>query len=160
MRTRGIAMNRRSLSTAITLIFLGLVMAAGSRAAEEGVGYPEDVESLVSGPLPVGNYVSRTNALSVAEPLHDFIPEGANVEAFLVQATEAGTVKSRNPILERPVWLIRYSGFTMDGSAPMRADGTPAETTPYTLAYVYLDAVTGEWLGTRLEGKSEPVAAD
>ena len=112
---------------------------------------PPDIDALVSGTLPAGNYVSASEAMSVAEREHEFIPASAKVEAFLVQATEPDTARAANPIVDRPVWIIRYSEFAMDGPAPLREDGSPAETKPYELAYVYIDAATGGWLGTKLE---------
>ncbi len=44
-------------------------------------------------------------------------------------------------------WPIRWEGLSLDiFSGPYLPDRTPRELPKATLAYIYVDAVTGEWL--------------
>jgi hypothetical protein len=52
---------------------------------------------------------------------------------------------------ERDAWVFVVRGLEINGSAPMLPDGTPASTAPLTTAYVFVDAITGEWITTRFE---------
>ena len=52
---------------------------------------------------------------------------------------------------ERDAWVFVVRGLEIYGSAPMLPDGTSASNAPLTTAYVFVDAVTGEWITTRFE---------
>lgn len=148
-------MFRRHVGLLLGTAALVLAFAAVSYAANDGAvrlaNVPADIVLLADGELPPGTYVPEATALDVARREHAFIPNSAAIAAYLLQATEPGTINSRDPIFKRPVWVVRYSGFSLRGPLPDVEDGKPIEPRPYDTAYVFVDALTGVWLGTRLE---------
>lgn len=66
---------------------------------------------------------------------------GVEIEAYLVRLTDPSS-----GIADRAVWLIRYSGLSLPVFGPPLPDGADPGTMGY--AYVYIDAITGEFLLT------------
>jgi hypothetical protein len=104
---------------------------------------------IVTSPISPEGEITRDRALDVIRTQYGAMFDGGRLEASLVAVTDPSTLESDDPIRDRPVWLLKYSGLNLPASAPMRADGTPAEAHALQVAYVYVDAMTGEWLFTR-----------
>ncbi|MBM3694984.1 MAG: PepSY domain-containing protein, partial [Actinobacteria bacterium] len=84
--------------------------------------------------------ISRDEAVEIANAQVPSSTAG-DVTAYLVRLTDPST-----HITDRPVWLIRYSGLSLPVFGPPLPDGADPGT--MSIAYVYVDAVTGECLLT------------
>lgn len=82
--------------------------------------------------------VDRDRALQRAR--EDWNPPDPDVrlDPFLFVVTAADRERSSDPIHNRAVWIVRYTGFSM----------TSPGGVPISRAYSYFDANTGEYLGT------------
>jgi ferredoxin-NADP reductase len=107
----------------------------------EDVSRLDDVVIHHAAPTPT---ISRAQALAAAASEYDPAKLGAGVEAYLERITVEGSLKSANPVRERSVWIIRYSGLSQHVRGPGDADAAITLTT----AYVFIDAETGELLFT------------
>jgi hypothetical protein len=108
------------------------------------------IEVTASATLP---YVSKDQAIEVAaRDALGMIPSDAKVDAVVGLVTDNGTLKAGDQVNRRLIWLLRYSGFSITLSGPPTRDGTPSDGGTVSRAYVYIDATTGTWLLTRLEG--------
>lgn len=114
---------------------------------------PADIEALgltIAAASTQGK-VSATEALGTAEANHPADFAVGDVSAFLMKVTDPETL-GPVAVRDRPVWLIRLTGLRVPVGGPVRADGTAADGGYVTSAYIYVDAITGEWLLTRYEG--------
>ncbi|MEP6468197.1 MAG: hypothetical protein ABJC24_00340 [Chloroflexota bacterium] len=67
--------------------------------------------------------------------------EATSIEAYLGEVTDDSM-----ELVKQPMWVFVASGITFEGSRPIREDGTPVSREPYTVAYIYVYAITGEVL--------------
>jgi hypothetical protein len=88
-------------------------------------------------------------AISAANALYDAKALGASeVQAFLETVTVGGTLASDEPIKDRGVWIVRLSGMAVEQGGPPTEAGKPVAGHILTTAFVFLDAVTGEFIMT------------
>jgi len=129
-------------------VALALVIRYGlpdSPGASPGV-LPPDIAALGTSvvPLEPNGTISRDQALAVAKqeigPQFDM----GQAESYLVTITDASTAG----LSDRAIWLIKVSGLSVDVPRPDVASGSPRQA---TVAYVYIDAFTGEWLTTAMQ---------
>ena len=95
--------------------------------------------------------ISRDAALEVVSREFGDMFDVSQADAYLVTVTDPATMRGATPIDTRALWLIRFTNLAIPAPAPITADGSSALARPYATGYVYVDAVTGEWLLTRLE---------
>lgn len=146
---------RLGTTLGLLAILLAAAGALGSRdlpVAAANEDYPPDVTSLLKvAPAPTSGYISRATAMEVAARESVWLGEG-RVDAYLVFLTDPDTLRSDEPIRDRAVWLVRYSGLTIGVAGPPGPDGAAGPSFILKYAYVYVDATTGDWIGTRAEG--------
>ncbi len=100
-------------------------------------------------PLGPEGMISRDEALDIARHSDPPIFQG-HVTAYLIELTDPHLFDG---LKDRPIWLIKASGLSLDVfSAPMLPDGTAVDVGLAHLAYVYIDAITSEWLTSGYEG--------
>lgn len=143
------------LALAAAALLLGILAArfwpvtsiAGSDPQPPDVlALPPDVLALGTEVTSLGpeGMILRDQALDVARREYPNVFEQGHIEAYLVALTDPYQLGG---LQDRPIWLIKASGLSLDVfSAPMGPDGTPSDVGKATLAYIYVDAVTGEWL--------------
>lgn len=147
----------RRRPTILVPVFLGATLGALS-AASIVLGQEPDLASALarSGvtvrPLTTDIAVTRYTALAVAETVQEDAFKAGNRDATLVSASDPMTMRGDEPIADRPVWIVRYTGLAIPVGGPIREDGRAADGGVFITAYIYIDAITGEWLLTRLEG--------
>lgn len=108
---------------------VGVAVLPDADAAELGI----QVQAMSSwaSAIPESRALATANAQWVEPP--------GKVDAFLQLVTDPNSLRADSPILNRPVWIVRYSGISIV---------SPAGRTIRT-AYAFVDAITGEDLGTR-----------
>jgi len=98
--------------------------------------------------------VKESEALAVAEREEPGLAEAAReTSAHLLRVTDAGSpVGVEEPIVDRPLWIVRYAGIGYRRADPSMAPGVDALPSVRVLdhAYVYIDALTGMYLSTTL----------
>lgn len=88
-------------------------------------------------------------ALAAAAAEYDPKALGANeTRAFLETISVRGTFGGDVPIVMRAVWIVRMTGMAIEQGGPVKEDGTPAEGHTLHTAYVFIDALTGQFLMT------------
>jgi hypothetical protein len=130
---------------ALTLLGLAALVVTGALAIRAisiptgGTSSPtllDPPDGTVVVPADSAGAISREAAIAAAGPIVD--TPGARVEAYLVRMTDP-----RLPdMTDRRIWLIEIRGI----SVPAYGPPIPHTPTLYTTAWVYVDAVTGEWL--------------
>jgi hypothetical protein len=119
---------------------------SGSRAPQPTpVSLPEDavaagLSAVQLSPDEAAVAISPDEAVEIANAQVPSSTAG-EVTTYLVRLTDPST-----HISDRPVWLIRYSGLSLPVSGPPLPDGADPGT--MSIAYVYIDAITGEYLLT------------
>lgn len=68
-----------------------------------------------------------------------WVTEPGTVDTFLQSVTEPGSERTVYPMLDRTVWIVRYSGLSIT---------SPGGRAMHT-AYTFIDAQSGEEMGTR-----------
>lgn len=135
------------IGAAISLLVLWLAQ----RAAPAGnAPLRGDIGVLIespSGAIPV----TRDKAIDVASEAAGDLVQSSVPDAFLVTLTDPTVVGADESLRGRSVWVVRYLGLAIPGDGPIREDGTGADGGEFHRMYVYVDAVSGEWLFSRLE---------
>ncbi len=114
----------------------------------ETAALPADVVALDLHPDPASpiGAISAEAAIAAADAYAE-LPPTALAEAYLMTATDDGTLRSDQPIKQRRIWLVRYTGFALEGAIPEPAPGeSPGPLVLLRHGYVYVDAVSGEVL--------------
>jgi hypothetical protein len=107
---------------------------------------PPDVLALGTEVTLIGpeGMISRDEALDIARGSDPAVFVQGQIDAYLIELTGPDVYEG---VKDRPIWLIKASGLSLDVfHPPMRPDGTRADVGPAHLAYIYIDALTGEWL--------------
>jgi hypothetical protein len=115
---------------------------------------PADLEALGLGIPDTSSEgkISMDDAVAVALREHGQQFAGGKIDAYLVRLTDPATAGGDLEITDRDVWIVRFSGLDIQVSGPDTPDRIPVDGGTIEYAYVYVDAVTGEWLLTRAEG--------
>ncbi|MBM3694831.1 MAG: hypothetical protein FJW79_02700 [Actinobacteria bacterium] len=85
--------------------------------------------------------ISLERALEIAGREAGFGSSYPAPEAYLVRITHPGAL-----MVDRPVWLVVWMDISEPGPRPYPA----ADPGPFTIGWVYIDALTGEYLSTTL----------
>jgi hypothetical protein len=122
-----------------------LVGNAGATLAAEEQRLPQD-DAAILVELEVGETpaprLTKEDALAKAMELYGEDAMGASkVDAHLVSATPE--IALRTP---GPTWIVHMSGMGMVMTGPAEEEDTPVATAVVDNLYVYIDAVTGEFL--------------
>jgi hypothetical protein len=151
---RGVRVIAAALAAAALALLAGCALppqgasqpGIGSRAPEPTpVSLPEDAVSaglsaVQLSPDEADVAISRDEAVEIANAQVPSSTAG-EVTTYLARLTDPST-----HISDRPVWLIRYSGLSLPVFGPPLPEGADPGT--MSIAYVYIDAMTGEWLLT------------
>jgi hypothetical protein len=116
----------------------------GPQGAQELRADLEGLGMVISDTSPEGK-IGRDEAVAVALREQQFA--GGDLDAYLVRLTDPTTA-----ITDRDVWIVRFSGLNIEVPVPDTPSRIPVDGGTITTAYVYVDAVTGEWLLTWAEG--------
>ncbi len=101
-------------------------------------------------PLAPEGMISREQALDVARREDPEVFEEGQIAAYLIELTDPHLFDG---LKDRPIWLIKATGLSLDVfSLPYLPDRTPGEVPKAHLAYIYVDAITGEWLTSGYSG--------
>jgi hypothetical protein len=136
-------------------LLIGAAVIAGAFAIRSGVmseagetpqTLPPDIVALGTSvtPLDPQGTISREQALMIAKDQMGPQFEDATTEPFLVSVADP-TIPALN---DRGVWLVKVSDISIPVSGGVRP-GMPLDRRA-TLAYVYIDAFTGEWITTAM----------
>jgi len=147
--------NRSSAGPSLVVLGLGVLVVAGALLVRFGTTapgatpttkLPADIVALGSSvePLAPEGAVSSAEALKIAQDRIGPQFESAKVESFLVTITDPDTPD----LTDRGVWIVKVSNIAIPVS------GGPDPSHPLdrraTLAYIYVDAITGEWITTAM----------
>lgn len=151
-------MHDRRVTVLLTLVVVagaaGCAAPAVDSASSTAVSMPADVAAAGFNATPIAaeGVISVEEAIATASREYGQRYGEGSIDAYLVNLTDPGTLRSDTPIRDRLVWLIRYGDLSIPYTGPMTADGTPAEGGTITHAYLVIDAVTGDWLYTTETG--------
>lgn len=96
---------------------------------------------------PPTTALPHDEALKMATEYYDPEALGANqVALYLATISAPGTDLSPSPIRERGVWILALDGMSQVQPGPIGEDGTPGSDHVLQRAYVFIDALTGEFL--------------
>jgi hypothetical protein len=127
---------------------------SATASTTSGISSDEAVRAgFVLAPEDPQGYVPADAAVRVAAQIYDF-GEGTRIEPFLYRLTAAGhTGDVDDPVIDRPVWIVRFSGPSVRSFQEIPAPppgqepiGPPGEL---TLLYVVIDARSGADLFAR-----------
>lgn len=121
---------------------------AGTDHGSDPLPLPPDVLALGDEvrALAPGGTIPLNQAIDVARREFGFIEEG-QIDGYLVTLTDRDQLGGLGAE-RRAIWIIRASGAWDIFSVPGGPDNAAADPGPAlaTLGYIYVDAVTGEWL--------------
>jgi hypothetical protein len=114
---------------------------------------PSDVQGRFTAELvtPGSIATSRDAALATAAAAEPYLSRIAIAQAFPTVLTDPTTLRGKQPILNRYLWLVRYTGFAIGVVPPNVANGDAPSADYLRVAYVLIDGDTGEWISTRLD---------
>lgn len=134
-----------ALIVAVLIVIVRFTPAVRAGAAD---GLPEDTArlGLVFAKSTDAPATSPGYALArAAEVIGRSDAESTAVEAYYVIATDpASTGLGGNAIIDRPMWLVRYSSLEIHFPGPVNEDGTVHPGHIARFAYVLIDAKTGD----------------
>jgi hypothetical protein len=136
----------------VALGIVGLALIAGVLLIRQtphapGVGsdpLPPDIVALgvVVTPATPDGKISAEQAIGVAEKEFADIAN-ANVESYLVELTDPTQLGG---LKDRAIWIIKASGVSLPVYGTFLGARPSDEATAGTVLYIYVDALTGEWL--------------
>lgn len=148
---------RGAIILIFALVALSVLVLARANAASGPIGGfehrlpSEDVQRLsdvLLGSPPTAVAITEAGALQAAAEHYDAEKLGASsVDAFLETITVLGTMRGPEPLQGRPAWIIRLAGMSQQHGGPFTADG-PATVHVLTVAYVFIDAESGDFMFT------------
>lgn len=95
-------------------------------------------------PADPAEAITEQEAIDAAEGHYSYGQDPTvDRDAFLGRVTDPRTEDTDEPIFDRPIWIIRYSGIEQEHGGPMQANGTPSAGRTFHVAYVFIDAETG-----------------
>jgi len=151
MRTSTIAV---ALGLAVLLVgALQTISASGPETIDASAYRMPDADkqrlSTVVFGVPPTEAVSPAKAMAVVGEQYHLAALGAEADAYLETVTLTLTLRGDRPVLDRPFWIVRLSGFEFERPAPIGADGNRVAPSHYLhVGYVFVDARTGEFLMT------------
>jgi hypothetical protein len=144
----------------LTIILVGCAQVPASdasAAAQLTDELPADEAQRIgiSGPLAplTAAVVTPDEALAIARrEASGFADAATETTAHLYQATISSMPEGvEKPVDDRLVWIVRYAGIHYQRSDASQPPGAPPPSVRILdHAYVYVDAVTGEYLATAL----------
>jgi hypothetical protein len=145
MHTKRDAISAGVLLAAAGVIVAVLLFLRPSPGAHLGETPPDiNLHGVAATPISTSGKVTHEAALATIERQYGSMFRSAQLDAYLVNASDPATT-----IQSADVWLIVARGLSIDAYGPAVPDGTPVKAGQYTAAYIYLDAVSGEWITTR-----------
>ena len=153
MRTKAVTTRRRSETISFVFILALLLAVLGALTIRGSAAVGADPLPTIPGVDTTPIFVSGERRISEQEAWLSV--ENSYGPTYLKGDSRASAlvhvVDRYSALGERDAWVFVVRGLEINGSAPMLPDGTPASTAPLTTAYVFVDAVTGEWISTRFE---------
>lgn len=92
--------------------------------------------------------IPAEQAIEAAAAQYQLADLKAEVDTFLYSVTDPASVGTADPMVERPVWIVRITGISLPAPAPLSADGEDTKPINVTRGYIFVDAKSGEWIGT------------
>ncbi len=102
------------------------------------------------GPADPAGTIAEEVALAAGESINDFSNASGPPTAFLATVVDAGGGGQGSALAGRRVWVIRYSGVDLEIPGPSVPAPATARSHTARYAYVFLDAVSGQFLLTTL----------
>ena len=141
-------------ASALALVLTALAIAMMATTALGSDSSPKlplaDVQRLpdVQFAPPSKTGISRSEALDAVARVYNIKELGptAIADAYLERATVLGSLRGPSPIRDREVWIVRLSGFATEEHGPVTQEGKSSAVYYLRVAYVFLDAATGEHL--------------
>lgn len=95
----------------------------------------------------VADTISEADALASARAQYDWSQMGddARASASLHVATDLGTERAADPIVDRLVWIVHLQGVEQSVTGPAGMEGVDRVLRH---AYIFIDARSGEFLST------------
>ena len=91
--------------------------------------------------------LAAATASRIASSYYDPVALGAtSYGVFLETISVPATSRSDTPIADRGVWILRLAGMSQEQPGPITADGVAAPSHFLHVAYVFIDAKSGELL--------------
>jgi hypothetical protein len=135
------------------LVLVGISQwSSGTEPRMTQTEVPPDIERLGLDPYGTSaeGKIGRDEAVALALREHGPLYEGNRVDAYLGILTDPSTMSGALDGLA--VWIVRISGLSLEVYGPATPNGPPVYGGTIIHAYIYLDAVTGEWVLTTQEG--------
>lgn len=129
------------LSVGLLLVLATLIVRqypSGAGTNDTDLG-PEDLGRLgisVEAIDDSDGLLSADDVLAIARDIYDPPGSSADVDAFLYAVTDASTARSDRPLRGDAVWIVRYSGLSVQSPSGVELH----------FAYYYFDATSGEFL--------------
>jgi hypothetical protein len=149
---------RRAGAVLVALIASGVVATACTGGAQQFSPSPEvapiatlppeaDVLGLEVDPVIPLTAVAEADAIASVNAQFGFDKSADKVEAWLRRVTHpsAGGV-----LTDRAVWIVHYTGLSIESGSVPRADGTVTPGRILTQAWVFIDAETGAHIMNQL----------
>jgi hypothetical protein len=114
-----------------------------------GTALPDDVLALGDSVAIIpdtGGYIGSEDALAIAQSEVGERFDTAKVATYLVHIKQPDI----SGLQDRDIWLVKASGLSMPLPGAVPAPGTTAADRRATVAYVFLDATTGEFITAAL----------
>jgi hypothetical protein len=132
-----------------------LVGYRSRRRTDSATSRPEARNLGLTGqPIPRSTVaVTEDQAIAVARSEHpDLAMTSGETTAHLMSATLEGAPSGVEvPVVDRPIWIVRYAGIHYLRSDPSSPPGAPPPSIRVLdHAYVFIDAMTGEAILTSL----------
>lgn len=114
-----------------------------------GTALPDDVVALGDSVAIIpdtGGYIGSEDALAIAQSEVGERFDTAKVAIYLVHIKQPDI----SGLQDRDIWLVKASGLSIPLPGPVPAPGTTGTDQRATVAYVFLDATTGEFITAAL----------
>jgi hypothetical protein len=147
--TRGRASALLLSASAVVLALAVLsIVSSGSDVARIGAVPPDLAKTgRVATPIQPAGYLDEDRALAAARSAApDLDLAGGTLDAYLVSVSDLNAAATGVGLLDRPVWLFRYSGLQLEFADPSARPGQTSQTRVIRVGYVLVDAVTSEVL--------------
>jgi hypothetical protein len=143
-------MPSRSVFLGLALTGLAVALFVGSTSAASPGGLPDEdkqrLRDLRFRDVEVAHVTSPAAAQQLVTGLFDADRIGAKVTTYKATITALDTLRGKDPIVDRPVWIVRFSDFETEEPGPVFGDGSRGPSHFLHRAYSFVDATTGEFL--------------
>lgn len=125
---------------AVIVVGLALAFRTGLGPKQASATFDEsDLERMAVSveAIELDGLISREEILATARQVYDPPDPEVQVDAFAYRMTDPRTLRSDRPLVDHAVWIVRYSGLTVQSPGGVELH----------YAYEVFDALSGEYLG-------------